>query len=186
MDSYDTLRQKQYSPIPPDIQRKLTNKSIFMVVDKKIEYQEVILHEESAELCASKIQSSGRYKFSCIHCERGEVLKLVKGLNKRIMKLFRRIASDHLTANDKIIVVLTQTEHDQTLKIAMARAQTGNIMFNPENIQFMVKELKHMGPVLSLKGIKKNDSKVEAMFNIKSPLGKKKKSLHEGPMLGMS
>ncbi|CAM2112260.1 unnamed protein product [Caretta caretta] len=72
-----------------------------------------------------------------------------------------------------IIAASIQAEHDQILKKVMARAQAENIKLNPDKIQFIVKEDKYMGRILSSQGIRPDDNKVEDTVNMKPPRGKK-------------
>ncbi|CAM2100686.1 unnamed protein product [Caretta caretta] len=79
------------------------------------------------------------------------------------------IAGIHIVAGILIIPTSTQAECDKRLKQVMTRARAENIKFNPEKIQLMVKEVKYVGHILSSQGIKPDDSKVEAIANMKPP-----------------
>lgn len=66
-------------------------------------------------------------------------------------------------------------EHDGILKHVLDRARANNVRFNPNKFKFRVSEVKYVGQVVSLKGLKPDPDKVKAI--VKYPQPQKKEDL---------
>uniref|UniRef100_A0A803JEM9 Integrase catalytic domain-containing protein n=1 Tax=Xenopus tropicalis TaxID=8364 RepID=A0A803JEM9_XENTR len=55
----------------------------------------------------------------------------------------------------------------------MERARKLNVKFNKDKIQYLVKEVKYMGHIISSDGVKPDDSKISAILNMPPPQDKK-------------
>jgi hypothetical protein len=63
----------------------------------------------------------------------------------------------------------------------LERAKAENVKFNPEKLQYKVKEVKYMGNIVSESGLKPDSEKVRAILDM--PLPKSKEELRR--FLGM-
>ena len=74
-----------------------------------------------------------------------------------------------------------EKEHDDIIAKLLERAKAENVKFNPEKLQYKVKEVKYMGNIVSESGLKPDSEKVRAILDM--PLPKSKEELRR--FLGM-
>ena len=82
--------------------------------------------------------------------------------------MFSDISRVHVIADDLIIAVATEQEHDAILRKVLDRAKDKGVRFNYK-IQFKVSEVEYMGNLVSSKGIKRDPKKVEAIVDMPTP-----------------
>jgi hypothetical protein len=74
-----------------------------------------------------------------------------------------------------------EKEHDEIMAKLLERAKAENVKFNPEKLQYKIKEVKYMGNIVSESGLKPDSGKVRAILDM--PLPKSKAELRR--FLGM-
>ena len=100
---------------------------------------------------------------------------------KKNEELFGDIDGVEVIFDDIIVAVQDEQEHDEIMKKLLERAKVKNVKFNPDRLQYKVKEVKYMGNIVSESGLKPDSEKVRAILDM--PLPKSKEELRR--FLGM-
>lgn len=157
-------------PIPTveELALKLKGKSMFTVLDLKEGFYHVPLDKESMKLCTF-ITPFGKYCFK----------RLPFGLNVS-PEVFQRVNEKMfgdldigIYFDDFIIATETEVEHDKILNEVLARARKYGVKFNDKKVQFKVKEVKYVGQIFSVDGVKPDPQYIEALLSIEIPKSKK-------------
>ena len=100
---------------------------------------------------------------------------------KKNEALFGDIDGVEVIFDDIIVAAQDEQEHDEIIKKLLDRAKAKNVKFNPNKLQYKVKEVKYMGNIVSESGLKPDSEKVRAILDM--PLPKSKEELRR--FLGM-
>ncbi len=100
---------------------------------------------------------------------------------KSTSKVFQCLNSDSfgdiegvfMVADDMIIAAATKAEHDAILEKVMNRAESLNVKFNKDKLQYMVNEVNYLGHVITSDGVKPDESKVSAIIQLPPPTDRK-------------
>lgn len=164
-----TKRTPHLIPCMQDISQKLSNKSIFSVLDLKDGFYNIELDEESSDHCAFSTPY-GMYKFQ----------RLPFGLNlapeifqKFTEQIFGQIKGVVVYFDDILIAGSDEREHDLILKQVVDKARENNIKFNKTKFQYKVKSVKYFGEVYSQGGHTPDPDRVRAINGLESPKNKK-------------
>ncbi|RXN18696.1 Retrovirus-related Pol polyprotein from transposon 297 [Labeo rohita] len=163
------LRQHYNIPTLEDIWCKLAGKKLFTILDEKDGYWQIKLDEESAELCAFNTPQ-GRYRFHLMPFGIKSASEVFQCLNS---ESFGDIEGVFMEADDMIIAAATKAEHDAILKRVMNRAESLNVKFNKDKLQYMVNEVTYLGHVTTSDGVKLDESKVSAILQLFPPTDRK-------------
>ena len=162
------MRERHDIPTAEDIQRQLSGKKLFTVLDQTSGFWQVQLDDESTDLCTFNTPF-GRYKF----------LRLPFGIScapeiyqKLVEKTFGDISGTHVVFDDLIIAAETEEEHDRILNEVMLRAREKNVRFNKKKVQFKKKEVMYLGSLISQEGVKPDPDKVKAICEMSTPENK--------------
>lgn len=68
-----------------------------------------------------------------------------------------------------IILGKNLKEHTENINEILNLLQTNNLKINPDKCEFMQKELKYLGHVITLEGIKPQSEKIEKILNVQQP-----------------
>lgn len=71
--------------------------------------------------------------------------------------------------DDTIVLGKDESSHDKTIINVLEKTMENNINFNPDKLQFKVKEASFFGLVWSPEGIKPNENKVKAITEMQPP-----------------
>ena len=141
-------RERHDIPTTEEIQRQLSGKKLFTVLDQTNGLWQVQLDQESTDLCTFNTPF-GRYKF----------LRLPFGVccapdmyQKLVEKTFGDIPGVHAVFDDLIIAAETEEEHDRILAEVVQRARDRNVKFNKKKVQFKKTEVKYLGGLISQEG----------------------------------
>ena len=170
-------REHHRIPTAEDIATRLSGKKLFSIVDEKDGFWQIHLDEESSYLCTFNTPF-GRYRFTRLPfgvCSAPEVFQ------KKNEVLFGDIDGVEVIFDDIIVAAQDEKEHDEIMAKLLERAKAENVKFNPDKLQYKVKEVKYMGNVVSELGLKPDSEKVRAIVDM--PLPKSKEELRR--FLGM-
>ncbi len=100
---------------------------------------------------------------------------------KSACEVFQRLNSESfggikgvfMVADDMIIAAATKAEHDAVLEKVMNRAESRNVKFNKDKLQYMVNEVTYLGHVITSDGVKPDESKVSAISQLPPPMDRK-------------
>ncbi|KAI2650251.1 Retrovirus-related Pol polyprotein [Labeo rohita] len=135
---------------------ELVNRGVISKVSKPTPW--IKLDEESADLCAFNTPW-GRYHFHRMPFGIKSASKVFQRLNS---ESFGDIEGVFMVADDMIIAAATKAEHDAIIEKMMNRAESLNIKFNKDKLQYMVNEVTYLGPVITSDGVKSDESKAVA------------------------
>ncbi len=159
------LRQHYNIPTLEDIWSKLAGKKLFTILDEKYSYWQIKLDEESADLCAFNTPW-GRYRFHCMPFGIKSASEVFQCLNS---ESFGDIEGVFMVADDMIIAAATKAEHDAILEKVMNRAESLNVKYNKDKLQYMVNEVSYLGHVITSDGVKPDETKVSAISQLPPP-----------------
>ncbi|CAB3980478.1 Hypothetical predicted protein [Paramuricea clavata] len=164
-------REHHRIPTAEDIATRLSGKKLFSIVDEKDGFWQIHLDEESSHLCTFNTPF-GRFRFTSLPfgvCSAPEVFQ------KKNEALFGDIDGVKVIFDDIIVAARDEKEHDEIMAKLSERAKAENVKFNPEKLQYKVKEVKYMGNIVSESGLKPDSEKVRAILDM--PLPKSKQEL---------
>ena len=127
-------------------------------------------------MCRSSTEKDSNYRSKNIHNIESEVFQ------QKNCETFGDIPGVYVIADDMIIAVSSEKEHDAILQKVMESAKTANIKFNKDKIQFKVDTVKYMGHIIMAAGQKADDTKIKAIVDMPTP--EDKQSLQR--LLGMT
>ncbi|KAL0203677.1 hypothetical protein M9458_001695, partial [Cirrhinus mrigala] len=156
-----TLPQHYNIPTLEDVRCKLAGKKLFTILDEKDGYWQIKLDEESADLCTFNTPW-GKYRFH----------RMPFGI-KSESESFGDIEGVFMVTDNMIIAAATKAEHDAILEKVMNRAESLNVKFNKDKLQYMVNELTYLDRVVILDGVKPDEPKVSAILQLPPPTDRK-------------
>lgn len=163
------VRKYHLIPTLEEILTKLSNKSIFSVLDLSDGFYNIRLTEESTKLCTFS-SPFGCYRF----------LRLPFGLSvspeifqKYSEQTFGDIPGVVIYCDDLLICAENDEEHDKILTQVFERAKKCNVRFNQRKFQYKLKEVKYFGHIFSENGMKIDPDRIKAIVDLKSPKNKK-------------
>ena len=95
-----------------------------------------------------------------------------KVMQKRNEEAFADIQDVNVIADDHIIAVRNEIEHDATMHRVLQRARRENVVFNAAEILFNVTTVTYMGNVVTKDGMRPDPDKIEAIVNVPKPTNK--------------
>ena len=110
-------------------------------MDEKDGFWQIQLDEESSYLCTYNTPF-GLYRFTRLPfgvCSAPEVFQ------KKNEALFGDTDGVEVIFNDIIVAAQDEQEHDEIMKKLSERANVKNVKFNPDKLQYKVKEVKYNG-----------------------------------------
>lgn len=156
-------------PTLDEILSKIGEANYFSTVDCSSGFWQIQLDKESSKLCTFNTPF-GRYKF----------LRMPYGISsapevftKRIKQIYDSIPGVDTYVDDILIWGKTIDEHNARLEAVLKIAKDNNLRFNKAKCKFGLTEIKYMGHIISNKGIKPDQTKVEAIKNMSVPQNKK-------------
>ena len=157
-------RERYVLPTLEDVIHKLSGATVFTTLDASSGYWAVPLHEES-RLLTTFITPMGRYCFK----------RLPFGISCA-SEIFQRVMNDLLKGtgaivwqDDILIFGKTLEEHDRMLDEVMKRIEQSGLKLNKAKCEFRKSCLRYVGHMFSKNGVSPDDSKVQAIMNLKSP-----------------
>ena len=164
------LQREPYTmPIPDDVLHELSSSRVFTKVVLQNGYWHVQLDEESSLLTTFQTRF-GRFRF----------LRLPFGLKvsaeifeRKIRELFGDMSDVACMRNDIIIHGKTQKEHEDRLKIFMAKCDQFGVKLNREKLELAKDSITFVGHIISEKGMSTDPQKVEAITKLPSPASTK-------------
>ncbi|GBN61738.1 Transposon Ty3-G Gag-Pol polyprotein [Araneus ventricosus] len=156
---------------------KLTNKSVYSVLDLKDGFFQIPLDVKSSDLCTLSTPF-GCYKFLRLPMRTSCAPDIFQ---KRNQENFGDIQGGLIYFDDLLIAANSIKEHDEILVKVGQRAKSLNIKFNKNKVQCRVPEVKYLGHVFNVAGMRPDPERVKAIVELKEP--KNKLELHR--VLGM-
>ncbi|KAL0152625.1 hypothetical protein M9458_052348 [Cirrhinus mrigala] len=182
------LRQHYNIPTLEDIRCKLAGKKLFTILDEKDGYWQIKLDEEPTDLCAFNTPW-GRYRFHRMPFGIKSASEVFQRLNSESFRDIEELRSEYLNKEKPLLqdiqnvswslrkkfttVATTKAEHDAILEKVMNRAESLNVKFNKDKLQYMVNEVTYLGHVITSDGVKPDESKVSVILQLSPPTGKK-------------
>ena len=162
-------REHWQLPTIEEIASRQSGNKIFSVLDATSAFWQIKLDPSCTDLTTFNTPF-GRYKF----------LRLPFGLNsaaevfaKRFHQAFERIPGVESYMDELLIGGKDVEEHDQRLRDVLETARKENIKLKPSKCSLRVSEVKFVGHIITDKGLKPDDSKIEAIRNMPSPTNRK-------------
>lgn len=162
------LREHFIIPTADEIISRLSNKKYFSVVDMRNGFWQILLNEESSDLCTFQTPF-GRYKFNVLPFGIKSAPEIFQRKN---MELFGNIKDVNVYFDDLIISGETENDHDIAFKKVMEKAIETGAKFNDQKIQYKVSSVNFMGLVISKEGVNPNLKHVRAMRDYIEPENK--------------
>ena len=159
------LRECYLIPTPADVQSQLSGKRLFSVIDMKDGYWHVALTEESSYLTTFHTPW-GRKRFLRMPFGLSSASEVMQ---KRNENTFGDIKGVHVIADNIIVVVENEEEHDAIMQALLNRARESGVRFNRKKIQFKVTSIRYMGHFVTEEGLKPDDDKIKAIVNMPPP-----------------
>ena len=159
------LRECYLIPTPADVQSQLSGKRLFSVIDMKDGYWHVALTEESSYLTTFHTPW-GRKRFLRMPFGLSSASEVMQ---KRNENTFGDIKGVHVIADNIIVVVENEEEHDAIMQALLNRARESGVRFNRKQIQFKVTSIRYMGHFVTEEGLKPDDDKIKAIVNMPPP-----------------
>ena len=157
-------RERYVLPTLEDVIHKLSGATVFTTLDASSGYWAVPLHAES-RLLTTFITPMGRYCFK----------RLPFGISCA-SEIFQRVMNDLLKGtgaivwqDDILISGKTLEEHDRMLDEVMKRIEESGLKLNKAKCVFRKSCLRYVGHMFSKDGVSPDDSKVQAIVNLKPP-----------------
>ncbi|GBL76963.1 Transposon Ty3-G Gag-Pol polyprotein [Araneus ventricosus] len=161
-------REHVFIPTIEEFLPKLSNKSVYSVLDLKDGFFQIPLDVKSSELCTFSTPF-GCYKF----------LRLPMGISyapeifqKRNQENFGDIQGVLIYFDDLLIAANSIKEHDEILAKVVQRAKSLNIKFYKNKVKFRVPEVKYLGHVFNVAGVRPDPEGVKAIVELKEPKNK--------------
>lgn len=152
-----------------DIVSTLHGKRVFTVIDMSQAFHAIVLNKESTKLCTFN-SIFGRFSFNRLPygiCSAPEVFQ------KRVSEIFADIQGVQVIFDDLIIAADDVTEHDRILRVVLERARKFNVRFNRQKLQLRVGQVRYMGHIISVDGLKADPDKVKAITEMPVPTDRK-------------
>lgn len=161
---------REFYPIPTleEISTKLAHKKYFSVLDLKDGFHQIRLDSESSKLCTFSTPL-GLYKF--LRAPFG-ITSIPEIFQKLTQKYFGNIQGVSVYFDDILCCASTEDELKMILDKVIQTARKYNIKFNPNKLQYFVKEIKYFGLVFNEQGMKPNQERIEVIKNLKQPTNK--------------
>ena len=145
----DIRREHFQIPTFTEISTQLGGARLFTIIDQKDSYWQVELDKDSSLLCCFNTPF-GRYRF--VRMPFG-ITSASEVLQKWTHETFGDIPNVHIVADDMLIAVQTEAEHDSTLRKVMERARGRGVKFNMKKTQLKKSEVFYMGTMNSADGM---------------------------------
>ncbi|MEW8545684.1 MAG: RNase H-like domain-containing protein, partial [Candidatus Thiodiazotropha sp.] len=159
--------QRERFPMPnvEETLEQMNGASVFSKLDLTQAFHQIEL-EESSRYITTFATNNSLYRYT----------RLFFGVNSApetyqriIQQVIQDIPGCKNIADDIIIYAANQQEHDKILKMLLARLREKNLTVNKNKCEFNKSELKFMGHTLSSKGLKIDESKVQAVRDTPPP-----------------
>ena len=162
--------QSSNLPIPKqeDIKARLAHKKYYSKLDFKSAFWQLELAPESRYLTV--FQMLGKlYRHTVLTMS----IKPAQGeLNAALTPLFAHIPDAHLIHDDMVIATNTIEEHLTALSEIMDTISQHGLTLNPAKCQFLKREIKFWGMIISEQGVRPDPEKVKDLQYITSPADK--------------
>lgn len=154
-------------PIPTldDVCDKILGAKYFSKVDLRKGYHQIELDEESRDITTFRYQN-GIFRYTRLVFGLSSAFELFQ---QKISFLFEGEAGIMNISDDILISGNTAEEHNANLRKCFTILKDNGLTINQEKCVFMVPELEYYGFVISGKGIKPAESKVEAIQSTTVP-----------------
>jgi hypothetical protein len=140
---------------------------VFSILDMKHGYWHVPL-DEASRLLTTFNTPFGRYCFNRLPFG---VNSAAEVFEKRVEEIFGDL-NVSIYFDDLIIAGHDQKDHDENLRLLLARARKFNVKFNRDKIQLNCKEVTYLGHIVSADGLKPDPQKVQAINEMPDPTDK--------------
>lgn len=155
-------------PTLEDITSKLSNKTIFTVLDIKDGYYQIKLHKDSCTLFTFS-SPFGCYRYKRLPFGIRTATEIFQKLNERN---FGDIKGVCIYIDDILIAGADENEHDEILRKVISRAKQYNVKFNADKLQYRVDKVKYLGHIISADGIACDPDRMTAIHNLGHPTNK--------------
>lgn len=155
-------------PTAEEIISRLSNKTVFTVLDLKSGFWQLELDRSSSDL-TTFMTPFGRYRWNRVPfgiCSAPEMFM------EKMVRVFGDIENVEIYFDDLFINGKDQQEHDKALRIVLKRARDNNIKFNKEKVQYCQNEVKFMGQIIREGEVSPDSKYIEAIRDIPQPKNK--------------
>ncbi|XP_045458516.1 uncharacterized protein K02A2.6-like [Melitaea cinxia] len=156
-------------PTVSELASRLHGARFFSVLDATAGFWTVALDDESADLCTFSTPF-GRYQF----------LRLPFGINcasevfhGKLKQFLEDLDGVENYIDDIIVWGETKEIHDNRLKALLDRARQINLKFNKDKCRFFVEEVKYLGHVFNVNGMRPDSEKIKAIKEMQVPKDRK-------------
>ncbi|KAI7814577.1 hypothetical protein IRJ41_021834 [Triplophysa rosa] len=141
----------------------------FTKLDASQGFWQLKLHEDSTHYCTFNTPF-GRYSF--LRMPFG-ISSAPEVFHKAMEHMIEGIQGVRVYVDDIILWGSTIEQHNERLMEVLQRVQNYGLKLNKEKCQFGVKEITFLGDKLSERGVKPDQSKIQAILNMPRPTDKK-------------
>jgi len=162
-----TIRPAFPMPNIDDMLNTLNGAQYFSTIDLGNAYYQVELEEESKEKTAFSTKS-GQYCFKRMPFGIAAAPATFQELMVKVLgNLNWKEAVVYL--DDILIFSRTKEDHIHRIKNVFQRIKESGLKINPEKCQFLVRQTKFLGYIISSEGIQTDESKIEAIKQFQTP-----------------
>ncbi|CAL8134117.1 unnamed protein product [Orchesella dallaii] len=144
---------------------QLNGAKIFSKPDANSGFWQIPLTRESSKL-TTFITPFGRYYFKRLPFG---ISSAPEHFQKRMTQILVGIDGVICHMDDILVFASTQEEHDTTLRHVLQRLENSGITLNKEKCIFGVESVRFLGHMIDSNGIRADESKVEAIMQMKPP-----------------
>ncbi|XP_057184972.1 uncharacterized protein K02A2.6-like [Triplophysa rosa] len=163
--------QREHYQIPTreEIISEMGGAKFFTKLDASQGFWQLKLHEDSTHYCTFNTPF-GRYSF--LRMPFG-ISSAPEVFHKAMEHMIEGIQGVRVYVDDIILWGSTIEQHNERLMEVLQRVQNYGLKLNKEKCQFGVKEITFLGDKLSERGVKPDQSKIQAILNMPRPTDKK-------------
>lgn len=159
--------KRELYPLPrvSDLMAKLAQGIIFSKVDANCGFWQVTLAEESREY-TTFLTPWGRFQFVVMPFG---ISSAPEFYQRSMEKILYGLEGVICMMDDVLVFGKSESEHWVRLKLVLGRIQDAGMTLKREKCEFGVPEVKFLGHVVSMEGIKLDPDKAKAIFDLAPP-----------------
>lgn len=158
------LRERHIMPSVDQVLAQLANARVFSKLDCYNAFLQCPLDIESRDL-TTFITPFGRYRYQRVPYGISSAPEMYQ---KRMAELLQDIDGVVCLMDDILVIGRDQEEHDSRLHAVLRRLQDANVTLN-DKMEISVSELKYVGHLVGIDGIKPDPEKVTAIMQMSAP-----------------
>lgn len=152
-------------PTQQDLFSRLAGKRVFTVLDLSSGFWQMELDRKSSDL-TTFMTPFGRYRWNRVPFGLNNAPEMFQ---RKMVQIFGDIPGVEIYFDDVAITGANEDEHDRTLALVIERARLNNVKFNPDKVQFRMKNVKFMGNIIGNGEVHPLDKDIKAIIDMQRP-----------------